>query len=174
MRIYETTFIINPQTDDASISRDIQSVTSLIAQNGGRILHEDRLGTRRLAYEIKRQTHGYYTSIIFEAPAQVLRLLDRHFRLGETYLRHLTVLCERDLKELIKPEESVAEADRETKRTTATAPPEMPSSDEMLEPEAQDEVPIPEEQPAEASGVESAHEPPAKTLHEEFEEEEEL
>jgi small subunit ribosomal protein S6 len=173
MRIYETTFIINPQTDDASISREIQSVTSLIAQNGGRILHEDRLGTRRLAYEIKRQTHGYYTSIIFEATAPVLQLLERHFRLGEAYLRNLTVLCERDLKELTAPEEAVA-ADQETKKTKAAAPPEKPSTDEMLEPETEEEVPIPEGQPAEALGVESAHEPPAKTLHEEFEEEEEL
>ncbi len=173
MRIYETTFVINPQTDDASISRDIQSVTSLITQGGGRILHEDRLGTRRLAYEIKKQTHGYYTSIIFEATTPVLQLLERHFRLGETYLRHLTVLCERDLKEPTAPEEAAA-ADQETKRTKATAPPEKPSTDEMLKPETKDEVPSLEEQPAEASGVESAHEPPAKTLHEEFEEEEEL
>jgi small subunit ribosomal protein S6 len=173
MRIYETTFIVNPQTDDASISREIQSVTSLITQNGGRILHEDRLGTRRLAYEIKRQTHGYYTSIIFEAPTPVLQSLERHFRLSEAYLRNLTVLCERDLKELTTPEEADA-ADQETKRTKATAPPEMPSTDEILEPEAEEKVPNLEEQPAEAFGTESVHEPPAKTFHEEFEEEEEL
>jgi small subunit ribosomal protein S6 len=170
MRIYETTFIINPQTDDASISREIQSVTSLIAQNGGRIIHEDRLGTRRLAYEINRQTHGYYTSIIFEATPAVLQLLERHFRLGEAYLRNLTVLCERDLKELTPPEKAAA-AEQETK---AAAPPEMPSSDETSEPETEDEVPSPEEQPAEALEVESVPEPPAKTFHEEFEEEEEL
>jgi small subunit ribosomal protein S6 len=94
MRIYETTFVVNPQTDDASIDREVQSVSDLITSNGGRILVDDRIGTRRLAYELRGLTQGFYTTFIYEAPKQVLPRLDRHFKLGEAYLRNLTVICE--------------------------------------------------------------------------------
>ncbi|MFH1299837.1 MAG: 30S ribosomal protein S6, partial [Planctomycetota bacterium] len=62
MNLYETTFIVNPQSDDASLDRQVKSITDLITANGGKILKEDRMGTRRLAYEIQGLTQGYYTN----------------------------------------------------------------------------------------------------------------
>lgn len=91
MSIYETTFIVNPQSDDASLDQHVQAVTSIITNNGGQILRENRMGTRRLAYEIRNLTQGYYTSMIFDAPSTVLPILERHFKLEEQYIRHLTI-----------------------------------------------------------------------------------
>jgi len=98
VNLYETTFIVNPQADDVSIDRQVKSITDLISSNGGKILREDRMGTRRLAYDIQGLTQGYYTSIVFEAPPEIPSLLGRHYRLEEPYIRHLTVLFEGSLE----------------------------------------------------------------------------
>lgn len=96
MRLYETTFIINPQTDDASIDRQVLSVTELITTHGGKIVREDRMGTRRMMFPIGGLVQGYYASIIFEGPTTLLPELDRMYKIEETYLRNLTILYEGD------------------------------------------------------------------------------
>jgi len=97
MRVYETTFIINPQTDDATIDRQVKDVADIITTTNGRIMHTDHMGTRRMAYAINGLTQGYYASFIFEAPTEVLPKMERHFKLNEQYLRHLTVVYEGDV-----------------------------------------------------------------------------
>ena len=127
MNLYETTFIVNPQADDVSIDRQVKSITDMISSNGGKILREDRMGTRRLAYDIEGLTQGYYTSIVFEAPPETPSILSRHYRLEEPYIRHLTVLFEGSLES-----EDAATEDAAAKpapRTTETTP-EEPASDE--------------------------------------------
>ncbi len=104
MGTYDTTFIVNPQTDDATIDRGVRSVFDLITNNGGKIIHEDRMGTRRLAYPIGGLTQGYYTTLVFEGPSRILPALDRHFKLGEVFVRHLTIQYEGDVEALTKAE----------------------------------------------------------------------
>lgn len=97
MRVYETTFIVNPQTDDATIDQQVIAIADLIGRFGGKILREERMGTRRLAYTINKLTQGYYHSFIYEGPQELLPELDRFFRINEAYLRNLTVMFEGDL-----------------------------------------------------------------------------
>ena len=96
MRRYETTFVVNPQADDATIDRQVTAVLDIIKNDGGQILRENRMGTRRLAYPVANLTQGYYTSIIFESEPIVLPKLDRLYKLEEPYVRFLTVLFEGD------------------------------------------------------------------------------
>jgi len=105
MRIYETTFIVNPQMEEATIDRQIKAVAETITQNGGNILQESHLGTRRLAYEIKGLTQGFYGGFIFESANETLPPLDLLYKLNEAYLRHLTVRFEGDESSL-RPEKA--------------------------------------------------------------------
>jgi small subunit ribosomal protein S6 len=105
MRVYETTFILSPQADDAAFDRQIKAVSELINRYNGKILEEDRWGVRRLAYAIKKFTQGYYTRIVFEGNNTLLKELDRFYRLEEPYIRNLTVGFEGKLKEKEKEEE---------------------------------------------------------------------
>lgn len=105
MKVYETTFIINPQMEDTIIDNKVKVVSDIIADNSGKILHADHMGTRKLAYQIKGLTQGYYASFIFEANPETPKTLDRHFKLDETYLRHLTVVYEGDILEKKQREE---------------------------------------------------------------------
>lgn len=98
MQTYETTFIVNPQAEDAAIDSQVSAVVNLIKENGGEIHREDRIGSRRLAYAINNLTQGYYASIIFDGPTTVLPVLERHYKLEEAYIRHLTIKFEGSLE----------------------------------------------------------------------------
>ncbi len=100
MRIYETTFLLNPQVDDATLERQVSDISDLIGEGGGKILHERRLGTRRLAYDIQGLSQAYYHNIVFESGPEALPPIERHYRLNEAYLRHLTVLFDGDMEQL--------------------------------------------------------------------------
>ena len=101
MRIYESTFILSPQADDAAFEQQINAVTDLIKRNDGKTIQEDRWGVRRLAYPIQKFTQGFYTRLVFEANNKVLTELERFYKLEEPYIRYLTVLFEGDSKEEI-------------------------------------------------------------------------
>ncbi|MEW5797173.1 MAG: 30S ribosomal protein S6 [Candidatus Zixiibacteriota bacterium] len=96
MRRYETTFVVNPQADDATIDRQVTAVVDIIKNDGGQILRENRIGTRRLAFPVAGLVQGYYTSIIFESEPGVLPKLERHYKLEEPYVRYLTIKFEGD------------------------------------------------------------------------------
>ena len=99
MRLYETTFILGPQADEATFDRQINAVSEVIKRYNGKIFDEDRIGIRRLAYPIKKYTQGYYARMIFTGDKSVLTELDRFYRLEEAYIRYLTVIFEGTLDE---------------------------------------------------------------------------
>ena len=94
MRLYETTFIVNPQTDDATIDAQVKAVKDIVTGSGGKFVYENLMGTRRMAYPIRKLSQGYYANFIFEAPKTVVAEIDLHIRLNEAYLRHLTIVYE--------------------------------------------------------------------------------
>ena len=67
MRKYEVVFIIRPMEEEAT-NAVIEKFSNLIVANGGTIDKEDRWGKKRLAYEIKDCTDGFYC--LFEYTAE--------------------------------------------------------------------------------------------------------
>jgi small subunit ribosomal protein S6 len=100
IRIYETTFIVNPQSEEAVVDRQVKDIAEAITNHGGKILQEDRIGTRRLAYEINGLSHGHYAGFIFEGNNELLTNLDKFYRHNEQYVRFLTVLFDADVEKV--------------------------------------------------------------------------
>jgi small subunit ribosomal protein S6 len=175
--IYETTFIINPQSDDSTIDQQVVAVRNVITQNGGNILRENRMGTRRLAYMIQGLTQGYYANFIFEAPTSVLGRLERHFKLEEPYVRYLTIRYEGKMPE---PEEEVqeeapAKVHHHEPATRRPEPTPEPKPEPKPEPEAPRHEPVAEPETSPVSveeEVAEAREEAAEEAAEETPEEE--
>lgn len=152
MRLYETTFILSPQADDATLDRQIRSVADLIARHQGKVRHEDRWGIRRLAYPIRRFTQGFYTRIVFEGGETALSELDRFFKIEEPFIRHLTVLFEGEL-EKEETDEQVAKPVSEIEPKPDTEP--VPAAESAPEePTKASEEQMPAEKPKNEEGVE--------------------
>jgi small subunit ribosomal protein S6 len=124
LRRYETTFVVNPQADDATIDRQVTAVADLIKNDGGQVLREKRIGTRRLAYSIAGLTQGFYASIIFESEAGVLPKLERHYKLEEPHVRHLTIRYDGQLplEDETPFDDSHDEIDRDDSRERSSRP----------------------------------------------------
>ncbi|MEA2030352.1 MAG: 30S ribosomal protein S6 [candidate division Zixibacteria bacterium] len=162
MRVYETTFLINPQTDDSTIDKHVVSVSDIITGGGGKILHENRIGTRRLAYEIKKLTQGYYTSFVYEGTPKILSRLDHHFKFGEEYLRHLTILFEGNLEKLLRKDEDNKSDDFYSKPAISKEPAHRrPKIEKESEPAAETPADKPvEEKPTPAEEAENKNDTP--------------
>lgn len=91
MRAYECMFIISPQLDEEKTEAVITKFADLIAKNGGEVTKTDKMGRRRLAYEIDGNMEGFYTILYFNAEPTLAAELDRVFKITDGVIRHLIV-----------------------------------------------------------------------------------
>ena len=96
MKLYETTFIMDPQLLEEGWEKAVARYSDIITRNG-QIKRTERWGLRRMAYPIKKRTQGYYVHLVHESAPSVPRDLERQFLLDETCLRYLTVVADNPL-----------------------------------------------------------------------------
>ena len=144
MRLYETVIVFDPQLKTTEIEEHFKKFTDFITNHGGEIVKQDDWGKRRLAYEINRKQYGYYILMRFNAPGQVILLLEREFKLNEMVIRYLTIKV--DKKELKMEQRLERKAAEEKSDAQDAAAEKQPEQDTKPEPEPGSE-PEPEEEP---------------------------
>lgn len=87
---YETIFILNPAFDEEKTNVVVEKFKSLISQHG-EVTNVDVWGKRRLAYEIKDCTEGYYVFVEFSSKPDFPEELDRIYRITDGILRSIIV-----------------------------------------------------------------------------------
>lgn len=92
---YETVFIMNPVLSDDQVKEAVKKYTDLIAKAGGKVLHEEKWGLKKLAYPIQKRSTGFYHLIEFEAEGTVINPYEVAFKRDERILRFLTVKLEK-------------------------------------------------------------------------------
>lgn len=163
MPVYDTTFILNPQLEESGLDSRIQEYINLIGNNGGKMVKENRLGMRRMAYMIENLNQGYYVNLIFDGTAGLVNELERRLRLDEACLRFLTCryqdfsIRRKDKKE--KAEAPGREAREEKQETKPVGQPEEAAPAEPAEEEAE-----PVEDTAETSEEKAEPERPTDEL----------
>ena len=88
---YESVIILSPQLDEEALENAINRIQDVIKNGNGEVTKVDRWGKRRLAYEIKDLTEGYYLLVEMEAPSETAQELDRVLRISDDVLRHLII-----------------------------------------------------------------------------------
>ena len=91
MKRYETILVVDAMIPDESIASEFDAVAKLI-ESQGTITRVDRWGKRRLAYPIRKRTHGEYAAFYYDAEASVPAELEKRLRINENALRWLTVV----------------------------------------------------------------------------------
>ena len=92
MSLYETGLIFDPQLDEAGFDEELKKVTDLIEGNSGKIEKIDRWGIRKLAYQIKKKSQGFYAFVYHTSPNQVPKMLEGMLRINEHCLRFMTIV----------------------------------------------------------------------------------
>ena len=91
MRHYETTYILRPNLGEEQFTEIINRTNDIITGDGGTVIHLDRWGIKRLAYEINKEIQGYYIYLNYAAPGKTVDEIERIFRIDDKVLRYLTV-----------------------------------------------------------------------------------
>lgn len=87
---YETVFITTPVLSEVQIKEAVEKFKAVITNNGGDIEHEEDWGLRKLAYPIQKKTTGFYHLIQFNAPGELVDMLELQYRRDEKVLRFLS------------------------------------------------------------------------------------
>ena len=88
MRLYEVIFIVKPMEEEATNAVN-EKFTKLIHAKGGKIEKEDRCGKKRLAYDIKDMTEGYYVLLYVNAEPACGAECDRVMKITDDLLKHM-------------------------------------------------------------------------------------
>ena len=90
MNKYESVVIINSNTEEQGIKALIQKFSDLI-NSDGKVESVEELGTKKLAYEIKKQKEGYYIIFKFEAKPTLIAELERIYRITDEVMKFIVV-----------------------------------------------------------------------------------
>ena len=90
MNKYESVVIINPSLEAESVKALIAKISDLINTNG-KVDSVEELGTKKLAYEIKKNKEGYYVVIKFEAKPELIAELERVYRITDEVIKFIVV-----------------------------------------------------------------------------------
>ena len=87
MRQYELMVILDPETEERTVSTSLDRFLKVITNDGGTVDNVDIWGRRRLAYDIKKKSEGIYAVVNFTSEPATAKELDRQLGLNESVMR---------------------------------------------------------------------------------------
>jgi small subunit ribosomal protein S6 len=91
---YESVYIARPDITSAQVEALTQTLTNIVAENGGTVKKSEYWGLKSLSFRIKKNRKGHYSLMNIDAPPAAIRELERNMRINEDVLRYLTVSVE--------------------------------------------------------------------------------
>jgi small subunit ribosomal protein S6 len=121
----------------------IHRVEELIDQMDGFLVFTDDWGERKLAYDIKKRSRGYYVRFDYTGLSPLVNEIERFFRIDDRALKYMTVLLDKvvDL-EKIKAEKAEAASKAESEKAAQEVPPQADAEPESIDAPAADPAPV--------------------------------
>ncbi|MDY4788318.1 MAG: 30S ribosomal protein S6 [Bacilli bacterium] len=92
MKKYETMFILNVNLDEEARKNLLESLLTTLKDNGANITDVNEWGVRDFAYEINKQTKGYYVVVNFETENSNLNAeFTRVCNINENVVRNIVI-----------------------------------------------------------------------------------
>ncbi|HWS53634.1 MAG TPA: 30S ribosomal protein S6 [Pyrinomonadaceae bacterium] len=95
-RAYEVVFIVDPSTPDEDLTRLRENLQNVVTEQGGRLVRNEVMGRRQLAYRIGRANEGVYVLFEVEGTGREIAEMERRMRVNDQVLRYLTVRVDED------------------------------------------------------------------------------
>ena len=127
MTVYETTFVVDGKYPEAEVAKLSEKFTQLITAAKGEVLKLDKLGKRELAYKIGAAREGYYIYIEANMDGEIVKELERNYRIADSVLRYLTIK-KVTLKPVKKKKKKIAAAAAAAAAAPAAAAPVTPAA----------------------------------------------
>ena len=91
MNSYELMYIIPSQSSDEEKEALIAQVNAMIEKDNGKIESVERIGNKKLAYEINKKRDGFYVLVNFTAEANVPNTLGALLSITNGIMRYIII-----------------------------------------------------------------------------------
>ena len=114
MNSYEMMYILRSDLTEEQVEQEIIKYQDLLNDYGVENLQIQKLGRRRLAYEIQKRQEGIYIQMNYNGDGKQVAPLERAMRLSDEVIRYLTIKLQKteaaEAQEEQQPEPAQAEA----------------------------------------------------------------
>jgi small subunit ribosomal protein S6 len=97
MTDYEVTYILRPGLEESEVETRANAIAEIVKSQGGELVGMEKLGRKRLAYEIDDVREGNYVVMQFKSSAEASKELERQLKLHEDVLRALVVRLDKKM-----------------------------------------------------------------------------
>ncbi len=91
MPLYEHVLIARQDLSNAQAEGLIEHFSTVIADNGGKIVDYEYWGVKTMAYKINKNRKGHYAYLRSDAPAAAVQEMERLARLHDDVMRVMTI-----------------------------------------------------------------------------------
>src|SRR5881227_4421489 len=102
MRSYEIMFIVNPSTPEEEIDKINSQLEGIITSGGGKVEKIEKMGKRRLAYDIDKHREGFYVLFVIAANGDIIKECERRLRVMDAVIKFMTVRADEETRRFDK------------------------------------------------------------------------
>ena len=142
MRRYETIFIADNDLPEDERFPILEKLKDLIHQHNGLLVTIDEWGGKRLAYEIRKKSHGYYIRLDYCGSGVLVDEIERFFRIDDRILKYMTVLLDKDI-DMDAIKEEIANAEKmkaEQAQSSDSASSDIPDEESKISDNQESEI----------------------------------
>jgi small subunit ribosomal protein S6 len=101
-RSYEVMFIVRPDLLEEDMDKLIATLQGHATTAGATVVNTEKMGKRRLAYDVKKFSDGQYVLFVLEADGKAIHELERRLRVAEPVIKYITVRTDEEQQRLDK------------------------------------------------------------------------
>lgn len=91
MNRYESVIILNPKLSEDSRTQTIDKFKNIMEGFSDKKVNIENLGEKKLAYEVQKNTTGYYIIFNFFAKSNNIQELERNYRIDDNVMKFIVV-----------------------------------------------------------------------------------
>ena len=89
MKNYELLAIFKPSLDSEELDKIVDKISEDVKSLKGSVSSVDKMGRKKLAYDVQGYRDGYFTTMIVSIPAESVVDFKRNLKLNENILRFM-------------------------------------------------------------------------------------
>ena len=89
MKKYELLTVFKPSLDSEELDKVVEKLTEEIKSYEGSVESVDKMGRKKLAYDVQGYRDGYFANLIISIPAEAIVEFKRNLKLNDNVLRFM-------------------------------------------------------------------------------------
>ncbi len=126
-RAYEVMFIVRPDLTEEDLDKLVSALQNHATSAGASVKNAEKMGKRRLAYDVKKFSEGQYVLFTLSADGKAVHELERRLRVTEQVIKFITVRTDEEQQRLEKVRKIRASRVKRAPAESAAAETESPA-----------------------------------------------